>query len=196
MTKPMTAAFKKIQDYRDAVNQGRTKVIAKDLSAVAYLYDSTEGKPSAVAYRGRSRKPAFCYRYETTAQRAEAVAKWMAAQTKVATIRKAPERLLKVGDVLRAVWGYEQTNVDYYMVTKLIGKTMVEISEIGSQRERTDQLQGISIPDKTRIIGKPMRRRAKGDSVKICDVRRATKITPKQVACTEIYSADHWTAYH
>ena len=28
---------------------------------------------------------------------------------------------LKVGDVLRSSWGYDQTNVDYYEVVELVG---------------------------------------------------------------------------
>jgi hypothetical protein len=40
---------------------------------------------------------------------------------------------VKVGDIFYSSWGYDQTNIDYYMVTKLIGKTMVEIVAIESK---------------------------------------------------------------
>lgn len=36
---------------------------------------------------------------------------------------------LKVGDILSASWGYEQTNVDFYQVIALKGKTMVTVKE-------------------------------------------------------------------
>ena len=36
---------------------------------------------------------------------------------------------LKVGDILVASWGYEQTNVDFYQVVALKGKTMVTVKE-------------------------------------------------------------------
>ena len=30
---------------------------------------------------------------------------------------------IKVGDIFYRSWGYEQTNIDYYIVTKKIGKS-------------------------------------------------------------------------
>ena len=38
----------------------------------------------------------------------------------------------KVGDILEASWGYDQTNVDYYQVVGVKGK-MVKIREIGAK---------------------------------------------------------------
>lgn len=38
----------------------------------------------------------------------------------------------KVGDILEASWGYDQTNVDYYQVVGVKGK-MVEVREIGAK---------------------------------------------------------------
>jgi hypothetical protein len=49
-----------------------------------------------------------------------------------ADARKAFINPAKVGDILESSWGYDQTNVDYYQVTKVKGK-MVEIREIGAQ---------------------------------------------------------------
>ena len=40
---------------------------------------------------------------------------------------------VKIGDIFYSSWGYDQTNIDYYMVTKIIGKTFVEIQKIESQ---------------------------------------------------------------
>lgn len=41
---------------------------------------------------------------------------------------------VKVGDIFGASWGYDQTNVNYYQVTKLVGKSTVEIREIKATR--------------------------------------------------------------
>lgn len=38
---------------------------------------------------------------------------------------------VKVGDIFVSMWGYDQTNVDYYQVTALKGKTMVVLQAIG-----------------------------------------------------------------
>jgi hypothetical protein len=46
--------------------------------------------------------------------------------------RKAFVNPAKIGDILECSWGYDQTNVDYYQVTKVLGK-MVEIRPIAGQ---------------------------------------------------------------
>lgn len=40
---------------------------------------------------------------------------------------------LQVGDILSSSWGYEQTNVDFYQVQRLAGKTMVEVVKVENQ---------------------------------------------------------------
>lgn len=45
---------------------------------------------------------------------------------------------VKVGDIFCASWGYDQTNVDFYEVTKLIGKHTVLIKELGQERTSGD----------------------------------------------------------
>lgn len=34
---------------------------------------------------------------------------------------------IKIGDIFYSSWGYDQTNVDYYKVKKLIGKASVQL---------------------------------------------------------------------
>ena len=43
----------------------------------------------------------------------------------------APAHGVKVGDVFTSSWGYDQTNVDFYKVVSLRGKTMVEVMKMG-----------------------------------------------------------------
>jgi hypothetical protein len=50
----------------------------------------------------------------------------------------------KLGDVLVNSWGYEQTNVDFYQVVEVTGKSVV-LREIGSETVN-DNAQGLSIP--------------------------------------------------
>ncbi len=194
--KKMSDAFKKVQVYRDNMNIGRTKIMAKDLSCVVYIYENVYGHPCAVGYRGRAKKPAFHYRYPSDERRAERVQEWMAAQSETKTTGRQPViRTLSVDDVLRASWGYDQTNIDYFKVTGLIGDTMVELVPIGKHSDGGG-MTGDCVPDPSSVTGEPIRRKAKGDSVKIDDVRYASKVVPTTIAGLVLYKPDSWSAYH
>lgn len=47
-------------------------------------------------------------------------------------MRKGNEGIA-VNDIFAAVWGYEQTNVNYYQVVRIAGKTMIELKEIDKE---------------------------------------------------------------
>lgn len=49
----------------------------------------------------------------------------------------APLPKAKVGDILIASWGYDQTNVDYYQVVALVGTSSVRIRKIQSECVRS-----------------------------------------------------------
>lgn len=186
-------AYLKVEEYRDAIHAEKTKVLSKDLSTVFYLFES-DGSPAAVAYKGRSKKSLWKYRFNNEEQRATKIDETI--ERFKPTPRKQTQRDLEVGDVLTASWGYEQTNIDHYLVTKLIGKTMVEIVEIGAHRVPTLNMQGESTPDPDTIIGEPMRRKAQGDWVKINSSAYARKESYEVVDGKRVYKSRSWTAYH
>jgi integrating conjugative element membrane protein (TIGR03745 family) len=66
---------------------------------------------------------------------------------------------LKVGYVLSASWGYEQTNIDYYEVTALVGRRSVEVREIAQELKETGNMLGECRPTKGKFIGKPLVKR-------------------------------------
>ena len=74
-------------------------------------------------------------------------------------------RKIQVGDILCASWGYDQTNVDYYVVTKRTPK-MVTLQGIGTTIEASDELamQGSAMPDRNKPEGKPFRKKAQLDA--------------------------------
>lgn len=194
----MTPALQKVFGMRDVQERGRKKVTAKDNSCVVYFYTNMNGKPTACGYAGRALKPAFRFYFGDDKKRAEYVANWMRERVnRQQESRANNKRALEVGDVLRASWGYDQTNIDYYLVTKLIGKTSVEIVEIGQKTvEHKIGMQGKCIPDPEKIIGSPMKKRANGESVKINSYCYAYKKTPEDITNgVKVYNADTWTAY-
>lgn len=63
--------------------------------------------------------------------------------------------LIKIGDIFRCSWGYDQTNVDFYQVTRVISQKPIELRAIESQYIGSESV----FPCKDRFIGEVMRRR-------------------------------------
>ena len=157
-----------------------------------------------VGFVGLCKKPFHAAKYRPDAQEnwtariASAIEKERArrGRAKARTAERAAQgHTLEVGDVLRAVWGYDQTNVDYYEVTKKIGRSMVEVREISGHSEDTGWMQGNCAPCPGAYVGKPKRCRPSGDAVRIRH-RYASKIAPTAIIGGKpMYGVDHWTAY-
>lgn len=65
------------------------------------------------------------------------------------------EPVLKPGDVLVASWGYEQTNIDYYLVTKRTAKS-VKLQPIGKKNVAlTGHMTGTCEPDPDSFLDAP-----------------------------------------
>ena len=63
-----------------------------------------------------------------------------------------------VGDIFYSSWGYNQTNVDYYQVTKLVGKKMLEVQMIGNKVVRSNRGGDYVAPDTNNKSGeRPIR---------------------------------------
>lgn len=170
---------------------------------VAYLYESSQGKRYAIGFRGRAQSPSFHYSFRSDESRTEFVNAWADKLIAMASdsARRRAERsqfvhTLKVGDVLMSMWGYDQTNIDYYQVTKLIGKRQVEIRQIARQSEGTLSMQGISVPNVSTFIGEPMRKLVgERNQVKVSSCAYASPLEYTEVAGVRCYTAHTWTAY-
>ncbi len=114
--------------------RGAVVVSDKQSDAVAYLYRTREGQPAAAVFFGRQTKPARRYRYRSEAKREADVTEafqarraWLQAQAGTRRPNGMPTGTnYQVGTILRTCWGYEQTYVDFYEVTKVAGQ-MVEL---------------------------------------------------------------------
>jgi hypothetical protein len=161
------------------------------------------GKFHAKAFGGKRAKYDWYYSFRTVEARDKHIAEWISGQQATKAYkaeskakRDAAPRGLEIGDILYSSWGYDQTNIDYYQVTALIGEHMVEIREIGSQSEDTGWLQGKCVPAPNQFVGKPMRKIAKNGYVRIASYSSASKIEPiAVVAGAKIFASNHWTAY-
>jgi hypothetical protein len=188
--------------------KGAVKVASKASSAVVFAYERA-GRLYACGFSGKADKPAINYSFRSAEARAKYVARWMAnvadgeARRKAAdSERKAKLALphgLKLGDVLSGSWGYDQTNVEFWQVTKLVGKRLVEIRELACESVETGFMSGNAVPQKDVFTSKEpkVRRVNESDSVKLFDwgvylsKARAYEVAGKIVA----YKPAGWSSY-
>jgi hypothetical protein len=158
-------------------------------------------------FSGKRTKSDFYYRFNGL-ERAQAYRlAWFtrlqkAAQDKLnrraeKAVQRAGGHSLVVGDVLVSSWGYDQTNYDYYQVTRLVGIQSVEIRELAKQVASTGWLQGDCVPLKNSFKGEPMVKRVnERGTVKVQDWGVwAHKNVPRNVGGVEIFEVDEYTAY-
>lgn len=179
--------------------EGYKKVSLDGVNAAVYLRERN-GRYCVKAFKGKARKPAFNYYYRNPQARQEKIDSWhkeLLSHEQRKQERKAKGNLLKVGDILKASWGYDQTNIDYYEVISLIGKTMVSVRELKQRRHYDDIDQGKCSPCPGEYASDEETRHKviNGTSIKV-DHTYARKIEPEIVAGVRIYKGDSWTAYH
>lgn len=139
--------------------------------------------PAAQFFIGKQSAPAWSYRFSSVDRMKEHINKSIKnlmarEESKIARKEKMHQpSILKEGDILYTSWGYEQTNVDFYQVTKILGERMVEIREIWQTRDTTDMPydQGHCIPVKDSFKdSKPLKKVVKhGNTVNIASYANA-----------------------
>ena len=135
------------------IPDGAREVRDDESDAVAYYHERTSPEylagPHAVYFCGRRQKPDGRYRFRNEEER-EAYTKRhfegrrehgafkaeaKAEATKV--LGHAADKL-KVGDVYSASWGYDQTNVDFYVITEILGRVTVMLQPLGYDIVKTN----------------------------------------------------------
>lgn len=165
---------------------------------------------SAICFVGRAVNPTWHYCFKDGQQRINEVTRTFKnvaerAEYKAARKAKAAEASanhgVKVGDVFRSSWGYDQTNVDYYQVVAVGNKTAT-FCKIAQLSESDGFLQGNCVPAPNQFIGKPFKKLIQKSStessayIKIYSFANAYKIEPVAVVSNKpIYESSHWTAY-
>ena len=179
---------------------GSTEI--KDTASDAVVYLSERRLLIAMGFVGKAQKPSFHFSFRSEENRTRHVDEFFRtrrASLKLKAEQKAKRasegRGLEVGDVLRSSWGYDQTNIDYYEVTALIGKRMVEVREIGADSVEDAYMQGTSTPIPGLFIGKPKRLVARSGAVKVRDWGVWARKIGTEIEGVKTYSASRWTAY-
>lgn len=160
----------------------------------------------AAAFGGKRSKPDWHYRFASEERLKQKIDETLSGFVKSADFKaklKAERNKphdVKVGDIFRSCWGYDQTNIDYYQCTKVIG-AMIEIREIAQQREDSGFMQGQCVPAPGAFISETMKKRVQvyagnEPSLRITSYASATRIKPlAEIAGVKIYEKSEWTAY-
>lgn len=156
------------------IPKGAVKVADKRSDAVAYLYTGPSGHLCAMMFFGRRSKPEWRYRYANEASRTKAIKDGFtlrqsttAFKAACAATAQAKGRGAEVGDILYASWGYDQTNVNFYQIVSLHGRTEATIREIGGEIEHSGDMSGRTTATKDRFIGEPKRVRLRDGRCKV-----------------------------
>ena len=161
-------------------------------------------KITAMAFLGQAVKPTWNYIFKPEEERDRSVAETLESYRAVLAHRKARNeerkakgRGLELGDIVYTSWGYDMTHVEFFEVTKLIGKTMVEIREVygGAKYDKggngftgsTAPMPGEFVEDE-----EPKRRVAKDGAIKIDDVRTAWKLGYETVETIRVYEPKYF----
>jgi hypothetical protein len=145
------------------------------VAAVAYFYEVGD-VPYSIGFSGKANAPRFHHRYRSVTERAVALVKWIEGLEKSAAFKakmkeervNAPVKLA-AGDVLVSSWGYEQTNVDFYQVVEVKGKTATVVA-IGQTIEQNGFMSGNVKPQKDVFCGEFFKKViCNGDSIKVKD---------------------------
>jgi len=181
----------------------------KSLGVIVFKQMGAGGKVYLQGFSGRRMKPDFHYSFRSEEAAVKFQGDWYAriaerAQRKAnarAEKRAAmakPQSVFAVGDVLVSSWGYEQTNYDFYQVTRLVGARSVEIRELKQMRDESGFLRGECVPHKNNFAGEPMVKRVnEHGSVKVRDWGVwASKFEPRAAGGVEVFAPCNYTAYH
>lgn len=135
---------KKRLNYRQAIHVDPHKglrVRAKQTDNLCLVsHPDEKGRVSVKFFSGSSAKPAKYIRYQTTDKARLAIDAWVTEAPRKRTQREYCNKALEVGSYLVSIWGYDQTNVDYYKILRRVGKTMVELVQVSSAVGQVDSV--------------------------------------------------------
>ena len=160
---PATLTAEERAQYRDAIVGWRYCRNRTDLpdGSCYYMTEDAPGRYILSAFAGKALRPRFIKHFRTREAMEEHAAAFAAERERIADARqrdrierKAPHSLA-VGDILAAIWGYDETRVNFYQVTAVRGAHVL-IRPIAAERTE-DGLSVTAVRDA--FIGLPLRRR-------------------------------------
>lgn len=114
---------------------------------VAYCYESKKG-PAFVAYKGRQSKPCRFLAFADDERCETYLAELVKTETEAEICKRARREAvydLSVGDILFSLWGYDQTNVDFYEVVRVPSARSAVVRQ-ATTASSSGYMAGVTVP--------------------------------------------------
>ena len=124
------------ENRADAAAPACEEIRDTDSDGYVHLYRTVKGNWGATAYRGARAKPVWRYWFDTQAERDLYIAQFFALRRKHAEALRQSKALrnrphtIEIGHIFVEDWGYGQTNIKFYQVTRLVGRRTIEVRRI------------------------------------------------------------------
>lgn len=178
-------------------------LVDESLGIEVYIYPSQKpGCTTVKAFAGKRAKPDMYFYYSSSEKAQKAADDFVTRQREKAATKAAIRSSISVnvGDIFKSSWGYDQTNVDYYQVTKLIGSKMIEVREIHGIAHDIGDMTRRTVPDINNFINENHSRHliqtiSGQPFIKIKSNYHAILLTPKIIAGCKIYDSSFTSCY-
>ena len=134
--------------------------------AEVFWAKTARGRFHAVGFKGRAQKPLFNHTfasYERMTRYVTEVYEGLAARSETKRrerdVLKTITPVIKVGDIFSSSWGYEQTNVYFYQVVGLKGKSTALLRRIAGERHYDGPMSGSTVPARDAFIGEEVQQK-------------------------------------
>lgn len=186
--------------YIASIPQHAQKITVKVCRSVAYKWEQN-GKIYVKAFNGKSAKPAFYYSYKNDEDANKRLSDWIDSlvQTNAMKIRRNAERMcqhnIKIGDIFRSTWGYDQTNVEFWECVSVSG-ALITVREIAQQREFSDSMSGNCLPIPGKFIGAEKKCRVQyGTRIKVHECAHASLLDFTEISGMKIFKPTGFSCY-
>ena len=176
------------------IPKGSKAIEDNDSDAVVYIHTNQTGRPYGMAFHGRAQKPDWYHWFTSIEKREQKIQAFFKSRRshlkhrrQEVEARKIPHDF-KVGDILCSTWGYDQTNVDFYQVVRIVSTQTIEVRQIKSDLKQGSHFMiGTATPLMDHFVGETFQRRPDQGYVRLTSFSGARRWDGKPV---------EWTAYH
>ena len=183
------------------IPMGAVKIASKTCNGVVYLCSRVRSSAIgdntvyiAYGFSGKRSMHDFCLSFRCEEKREKYVTNYFNNLSRGQAVKaerraelKAQSRGMVVGDILYASWGYEQTNIDFYQVTDLVGLRSVKVRKIGATSEATGYMSANVTAIKDAFIDEAKTKLVRNGYVKMDSSRYAYKWDGKPKGTTSYH---------